>query len=364
MRVLDRYIVKAICGSVVLVLAVLLTLLAVFLFINEQGWVGVGSYDNLQALCYVLLSLPATLVQFLPVAALIGSLLAMGTLARGSELTVMRAAGIPIWRIAVSVLLAGLLLVPVAVGVGEYLAPPLTQMARIGKAVQRNSNISIAARGSAWVRDGRQILRAERLSGNGGYGGIMLFEIGPGNRLMAVGQAAGAHVAADGSWELEHYAQSRLEPQRVVAGMVAVQRLDISANPAFLDVIAGNPLELSWRELGPAIAHLQANGQDDREYRFAYWSKLAGFAAIPLAVLLAVPFTFGSLRSAEGGARATLGLVFGLAWFMLQRMVESGTITFGLDPLLLAWLPAALLATAVTLLLLRLHGSARPVSAA
>jgi lipopolysaccharide export system permease protein len=363
MRVLDRYIVKAVCGSVVLVMAVLLTLLALFLFINEQGWVGVGSYGNLQAARYVLLNLPATLVQFLPVAALIGSLLAMGTLARGSELTVMRAAGIGVWRIGVSVMLAGLLLVPAAAVVGEFLAPPLTQVARVGKAVQRNANISITGRGSAWLRDGNRILRAERLSDGGTYGGITLFEIGPDNQLLAVGQAAGARVTADGAWELAPYAESRLEPAQVTARTAATLRLDISANPAFLDAIASDPMELSWRELGRAIAHLRANGQDDRHYRFAYWSKVAGFAAIPLAMLLAVPFMFGSLRSAEGGARATLGLVLGLAWYMLQRMVENGTLAFGLNPVLLAWLPVAVLAATVALLL-RMHGGVRPLSAA
>ncbi|MEO6079935.1 MAG: LPS export ABC transporter permease LptG [Steroidobacteraceae bacterium] len=355
MRVLDRYIVKAVGGSVSLVLTVLLTLLALFLFIDEQGWVGVGSYGNLQAVHYVVLNLSATLVQFLPVAALIGSLRATGALAGGSELTVMRASGIPVWRIAVSVLFAGLLMVPFAVVVGEYLAPPLTQMARINKAVQRNANISLTGRSSAWIPDGRQILRAERLSGEAGFGGITLFEIAPGNQLLAVGQAHGAHVTADGSWELEGYVQSRFEPQRVSSGSFAAQRLNVSASPAFLGAIASDPKELSQRELRSAIAHLRANGQDSRRYRFAYWSKVAGLAAIPLAVLLAVPFMFGPLRSAEGGARAMLGLAFGLAYFIFQRMVESGTVVFDLDPLLLAWLPATLLAAAVALLLIRLQ---------
>ena len=63
-----------------------------------------------------------------------------------------------------------------------------------------------------------------------------------------------------------------------------------------------------------------------------------------------------ALRSAEGGARATLGLMLGLGYFMLQRMVESGMLAFGLDPLLLAWLPFMLLAAVLTLLLLRLRG--------
>ena len=55
---------------------VLLVLAGVFLFVNEQGWVGAGSYGQPQALRYVLAQLPATGLQFLPVAALLGALLA------------------------------------------------------------------------------------------------------------------------------------------------------------------------------------------------------------------------------------------------------------------------------------------------
>jgi lipopolysaccharide export system permease protein len=360
MRVLDRYIIKAVLGSVVLVLAVLLTLLALFLFFDEQGWVGVGSYGNLQALQYVAMNLPATLVQFLPVAALIGSLRALGLLARGSELTVMRSAGVAIWRIGLSVLLAGVLLVPATLGIGEYLAPSLTQTARLQKAVQRNASISITSRSSAWIPDGAQILRAERLPGEAGFGTITVFDLASGNQLAAVGQAHGAHITGDGSWELEGYAQSSFGSEGVLSETVAAHRLSTSASPAFLGAIASDAQDLSLRELKVAIAHLRANGQDTRPYRFAFWARIAGLASIPLAVLLALPFAFGARLRAEGGARMVVGLVFGLAWFLLQRMVESGAVVFGLDPLLLAWLPAALLASAVALLMI---GMRRPSAA-
>ena len=182
--VLDRYITRSIGASVALVMMALLTLLALFLFINEQGWVGVGNYGHLQALRYVVFNLPSQLLPFLPVGVLIGSLLAMGGLARHSELTVLRAAGIPVWRIGASVFLAGTLALPLALLTSEYLAPPLARMARIHKAVERNGQISLAGPGGAWVRDGGLVLRAGGSSGSG-YDSISVFEVGPDNRLVA-----------------------------------------------------------------------------------------------------------------------------------------------------------------------------------
>jgi len=59
------------------------------------------------------------------------------------------------------------------------------------------------------------------------------------------------------------------------------------------------------------------------------------------------------MRGAGSGARATLGLAVGLVYFFLQRTVESGTVVFQLDPLLLACLPTFLLACAAVIMLAR-----------
>ncbi len=86
---------------------------------------------------------------------------------------------------------------------------------------------------------------------------------------------------------------------------------------------------------------------------FAFWSRIARTVAIAFSVLLAIPFVLGSLRSAGAGSRALLGLLLGIGFFSLQRLIESGTIVFDLNPVILAWLPTVLLATVTMLLLAR-----------
>jgi lipopolysaccharide export system permease protein len=356
MRVLDRYIVWTVVGASAMVMAVLLTLLALFMFIGEQSDVGTGNYGSPQALHFVLLNLPTQLFQFLPIAALLGALLGMGALAKGSELTVMRASGISIGRIGVSVGIAGLLLTVVAVMIGEFLAPPLAQLARANKAIARYSSINFARSGGAWVRDGELILRADRQAGGSAFRGILVFDLTGHNRLAAVGRAASATERADGSWELGEFAQTRFDERGVTVVQAPSRRLNTRVSAAFLGLAASSPQELSLRELSSAISYLQSSGQESRQYRFAFWSIVARMVAIPLAVLLALPFLFGSLRASGNSARATFGLVLGMGYFVLQRMVASGTIAFGLDPLLLAWIPTAVLALAVAVLLARLRG--------
>ena len=120
-------------------------------------------------------------------------------------------------------------------------------------------------------------------------------------------------------------------------------------------MIVADPADLSLRELRRTADYLESSGLDSRRPRFVFWSHVARLVAIPLAALLALPFLFGSLRVVETGARAMLGLGIGLGYFILQRMVESGTLAFGLDPLLLAWLPTAVLVIALAALFARLR---------
>src|SRR6202011_4338909 len=105
------------------------------------------------------------------------------------------------------------------------------------------------------------------------------------------------------------------------------------------------------RALLKLIRYMQANSLSARDYLFAFSSRIARTVAILFSVLLAIPFVLGSLRSAGAGTRMFMGLGVGIALFLLQKLIESGTIVFDLNPVLLAWLPTALLAT-VTLLLL------------
>jgi len=94
MTLIDRYILRTVLGMTGLVVSVLLVLAALFTFIGEQGDVGQGRYTELSALTYAALNLPQQTWELLPIAALIGSLLGLGVLARGSELTVLRSSGV------------------------------------------------------------------------------------------------------------------------------------------------------------------------------------------------------------------------------------------------------------------------------
>ena len=291
MNLLDRYVIRAVLGGVFVVLAVLVALGALFLFANQQDDIGVGTYTALDAFWFVLLNLPQQVYEMMPIAVLIGALLGLGTLASGSELTVMRSAGISVWRIAGSVAMAGLLLVVVAVVCGEFLAPPMQDMAKRQKALSKFSNISFASRGGAWVRDGNLLINVSQQSGGAEFGGMHIYELTPDHQLASVATASTASVQPDGSWKLTRYAATHFGGEVIEAEHQASRDFSSAVGGDFLGLTVAAPRQLETRVLWSLVQHLKENGLDATSQEFAFWSRIARTTAILFASLLAVPFT-------------------------------------------------------------------------
>jgi lipopolysaccharide export system permease protein len=300
------------------------------------------------------MTLPQFALESFPAGALIGALLGIGMLARSHELTVMRASGMSKLRLGAAVLASAALLVAIALLIGEFLAQPLGQLADEQKAIAKYSNMSFAGAG-AWIRDGDTILSVQNRSSAAEFGGMLIFELTPDNRLAAIARAERATAAGPQSWLLRNYAESRFVDDSVTSQRVAQQPLHTAAGADFLRLVNTDSAELSLRTLYKAIRYLRANNLESEQYEIAFWSRVARTVGILVAVLFALPFGFGSLRTASLSARATFGVALGIVYVFLQRLVESGTQVFNLDPLLLAWVPTGLLALVTAMLIWRVR---------
>jgi Predicted permeases len=159
MNIIDRYITRSILAATAVVALVVGALVALSVFIGEADNIGDGSFDLLKVILYMLLKLPSNLYLVLPVVALLGSLLALGALAAGSELVVVRASGVSMRRLALSVSIAGVLLALVAVGMGEYLGPAGARSADALRDQARHGRVADSIDDGLWLRQGDTIVR-------------------------------------------------------------------------------------------------------------------------------------------------------------------------------------------------------------
>ena len=353
--VLGRYVIRAVLGYTLMVMIVLLALGALFMFIGQQDDIGVGNYTATQALLFVALNLPSYLFQLLPVAALIGSLLGLGNLARGSELIVMRASGVTTARFCVWLGTAGLILGALMFVVGEYVAPPLGDYARQLKVFAKFDEFNLTGNRATWVRDGNTILSVSQQSGSARFGGIKVFQVDPSRRLVSVGRAESASVKGNNVWQLEKYVGTSFSGEGFAATVTRDGQREVktSLSPDFLGLAVQEPDAMGLADLRGYIDHLQRNGLQSKSYEAAYWSRLARLVAILLVIMLALPFCVGSMRNSGQGARTVVGVLIGASFVLLSQTLESSGELFDLAPWIVGWLPTALLAVVTGTLLWR-----------
>jgi lipopolysaccharide export system permease protein len=353
LNVLGSYILRTVLAYTGLVTLVLSALGALFLFIGQQDDIGVGSYTSSQAMLFVALNLPGYLVQLLPVAALIGALLGLGNLARGSELVVMRASGITTLQFCRWLGVAGILLAMLMLVVSEFVAPPLGKYARQMKVFNKFSEFSFAGSGGAWVRDGDTVISVEQQSASAKFGGVQVIRFAPGRKLLSVGRAETASVGDDNLWKLRDMTETRFSEAGTESVKQASEEVRTTLSPEFLGLAVAEPDAMGLRELLAYSDHLKSNDLDHTGFDIAFWARVARLAALVLVVMLALPFAVGPMRSSGTGARTVVGILIGAGFMVLSQMLESGGQLVALPPWLIGWLPTFALAALTGVLLWR-----------
>jgi lipopolysaccharide export system permease protein len=351
MPLLGNYIVRTVLGYTGLVMLALLALGALFLFIGQQDDIGTGTYTASQAMLFVALNLPSYVHQLLPIGALIGALLGLGNLARGSELIVMRASGVTTVRFCWWLGIAGFLLAVIMVGLGEFVAPPMEKYGRQIKVFSKFSEFSFAGSRGTWVRDGNTMISVEQQSADSLYGGVQLFTFGGDRRLLSVGRAESARVGKANDWQLEGYSETRFTDGRTDVSESETHEVRSNLSADFLGLAVVEPESMGFRDLRSYIAHLERNELDSSAFQTAFWSRIARVVAMVIVVVLALPFAFGPMRSSGQGARMVIGILIGAGFVLISQTLENSGRLFDIPPWVIGWAPTVLLA-ALTLVLL------------
>jgi lipopolysaccharide export system permease protein len=351
--ILTGYLLRTILSSTLLVLLVLLALGGLFEFIGQLDNVE-GDFGIPEALLFAGLRLPQLAFEMLPIAALIGSLLGLGSLATSSELVVMRTAGVSMRRLIGMVAIAGFALLIVTALVGEFIGPPLDYFAR----TMRNEAILEQEEdfdSAAWVKDGPVILHLERVNAEFEFGGIYLYRFNEDHSLYSIARAENAGIDDADNWILENFRATRFMNGgvQVIESSRAVESFDI--NSELLGITLVKPISLSARGLLSYIGYLKKNGLTAERYETELWSRVSRTATVLVMPILALAFVFGSLRSAGHGTRLIIGVMIGLLYFLASEMLANSGQVFNLNPALVTWLPSIALAAITVFALSRVR---------
>ncbi|MDX1499338.1 MAG: LPS export ABC transporter permease LptG [Woeseiaceae bacterium] len=340
--ILTQYLMRTILTTTVLVLVVLLALTGLFEFIGQLDDTQ-ANYQTPQAILYTLLRLPQLAFEMLPVATLIGSLLGLGALAAGSEIIVMRAAGLSVGRLAGMVAVTGLVLLTLTALLGEFIGPPLDYYARNMRVEARFEQDDERRGNATWIKEGNTFLHLERVNTEFEFGSLYIFRFDDKHQLEAIGRAGNSGIDENDQWRLENFRETRFRDDGVnaVASSLAVESFEI--DPEVLGISLVKPQSLSGRGLYDYIGYLKRNSLDASLYETEFWYRIARTTTVIVMPVLALAFVFGSLRTGGAGARLMIGVVIGLAYYLASEMLANSGQVFDLNPALVAWLPSALL---------------------
>lgn len=338
MKLLDRYLAKAVTAGTLIALLVLASLDIFFAFIGEMEEVGKGDYTWLEAFLHVGLTVPRRLYELFPMSVLLGSLLSLGALAGNSELVAMRAAGVPVAGIIRSVLKVGLLLMFGAVLLGELLAPVTEQKAQNLRTAAHAGRVALKSKDGLWARDGNRFLNVEVVLPDMRLLGIHVFTLNKELRLQEAVFAESAEFLNE-QWLLRNVRYSRFTPEGIATEHVPDERWERLISPSLLNVIVVKPEQMSAWVLAKYVRYLQKNNLDSRRYELAFWVRFTTPLSSLVMLLLAIPFVFGSLRSGSTGQRLFVGILIGIGFYILNRMMSHLGLIYGLSPFLSATLP-------------------------
>lgn len=352
MRTIDRYIASNVIASTMTVLVALLAIFTFFALIDELEEVGRGSYGIVQAFVYVFMSAPSLAYELFPMAALIGSLLGLGSMIRNGEITVIRCSGVSKLQIVMSVMKAGALFVVIAVLVGELIAPPAEAYARQYRSMAINDRIALKTQNGFWARDANSYINIREILPGVQIKDIYIYEFDGQNELRTSTHAKQARYV-EGQWILEGISQTIISNTGIEKRVVDRAAWDSLLRPDLIAMVAIQPDSLSVWTLVKYIRFLNNNGQTAERYEHALWVKVTYPFASAVMVFLAIPMVLRADRSTTIGQRVLIGGLIGLGFHLINQAAGHVGIVYDIAPALSAGGPALLMSMIGIVLLAR-----------
>lgn len=342
MNVLTLYIIREVTKGSLVAMLLLLTLFNLFTFSDELKELGHGNYGLKQILMYLTLTSPRVFFELVPSAALLGSLFVVGAMANNREVVAMRAAGLSTGWIIRSIMFAGLVLVVIAVFVGEFVAPGAEKAAQLLKSTARNNGVVMRTQYGMWLREGNRFINVRQIHDDGSLGDIRIYEIDDRHKLQTVTQSDHARFLGDQQWQLSNVQQSMIAPDRIRSEQHETLPWRSSIDSDLLKVAVVNSDNLSLYDLFNYITFLKANNQKSQAYELAFWSRLINPMVTFVMLMVSLPFVIGIGRGVSAGGRILIGVIIGMTFNIFDRIAGHVGLVYDMNPMLMAILPSTL----------------------
>lgn len=343
---INRYVVRRLSVATLYALAALLALFVFFDVIDQIGDVGEGRYTAAKMLQYIAMQLPGRAYELMPLAVLVGGLTAMSRMAADSELTVMKTSGISTARLMAVLAQFGAVFALATLVLGEWVAPEMGRRAEQFKVNAQQNTISAGGGSGIWMKQDQDIINVAEMLPDGTLRDITVYRHDDAFRLVQTvhARAAVPDAAVPDQWQLQDVRTTRLSETRTETAAFARLPWPAAVNRELLSVLLVTPEQMSVRDLGRYIRHLDDNRQQTTRYELAWWRKFGYPLTAFIMAWVALAFTPQHTRHGNMGLRLFFGICLGLAFHFSGRLFGFSSQLYGIPPAVAALLPTVLFA--------------------
>lgn len=343
MKRLHSYILAQLARNLLLSMVALCTLFVLFDFFDRVDKLIADKASLIDIFLYIIYKIPQTANLMLPVASLVATLFTLGMLSKNSELTAMRAAGLPVIWIARPILAFGIFISLFSVFLNEVIVPPASRKVRevyeidIRKKDQKGS----FSQSDFWWRSKNNFYSVDTFdSKEKSLTNLSIFEVSPDfNIRRRINAEVVNWINSTYRWSMKGISDYQFSSeQEVDIKKYGALPLLLDQEPEDFYDLRTDASTMSFRELKKFIKEQRANGIPVTQYFADLYEKLS-FPFINFIVMLVIlPFC---VKSARSGSLA-LSFVAGIAITFTYYAVHSLSIALGraelVHPMLAAWI--------------------------
>ena len=337
MNKLKKYVGVTLFFAIAAVLFVIVSLDTIFQIVNQIGKQK-GDYGVYEAAIYSFLYIPSSLYEYIPLSALVGSLVGLGALASRSELVVIRAAGVSMVNVIWFVFRPVLLVIFIGFLIGEFIAPYTGQYADSRRALAQGHKQSLESERGVWNREGNEFMHFNAVLPNGKLFGITRFLLDEEQRLLEVSFVDSAIYQGEYWFEQDGVVTS-FGDKKLTKNQFSTRRWYTEVSPDLLNVLVLNPEDLPLTRLHSYARYLDKQKLDSIDYRLVFWQKIFQPLATLSLVVFAISFILGPLRQVTMGFRIFVGVLVGLAFQTVQKLLGPASIVWGFSPFVAVLVP-------------------------
>jgi LPS export ABC transporter permease LptG len=329
--------------------------IATFLDLSDKVFRGDATWGMLGS--YLWYATPQYVYFILPLSVLLGTLVTIGLLTKNSELVVMKACGISLYRVAWPMLAGAVVAGGILFALEESVLGPSNRRAESIRYVIRGGSLqTFDVLNRRWVAGSNgQVYhydyfdpRTQRFSG------LAIFEFGDRMETLARRTYADRAISegAGSAWRLEHGWTRDFLPSGDTRAFTPFEREQFTIEPAsYFATESPDERFMSYSQLRGYIGRLRTGGFDVSEQQVALERKISFPFVTLVMTLLAVPF---AVTTGRRGAMYGIGVGIVLAivyWVTISVFAALGTGGL-MAPVLAAWAPNLLFGAGAGYLLL------------